>query len=355
MFRIPKIPKIGLKFLQKRNFNQRPVIIHNIHDFYVKSGKEKIVGAWLLAVSASVFGIVAIGGYTRLSKSGLSMVKWKPHGGWLPSTQEAWEKEFEEYKEYPEYQIMNKTMDVEGFKRIYFVEWFHRMIGRGIGLIFTGPMVYFWARGYFRYRLKVVSGILLGLGALQGGIGWWMVKSGLVDKHKTNEIDKTPRVSPYRLSIHAGFAYTIYGISIWNAFTLLRRPQEDFINLKNLMDHNIMRHKIRFATLLLLSVYLTGYLVAGNAAGHSCNTFPKVGEDWFIKKKHFISDIPLWRNFTENKLVIQVIHRTLACGVGSLFLYQIFKLLRLNLTSRARFSLVLLFAAVMAQGYIGMK
>ena len=197
------------------------------------------------------------------------MVKWKPHGGWLPRSQEEWEKEFEEYKEYPEYKVMNQGMDVEGFKRIYFVEWFHRMIGRGIGIIFTGPMVYFWARGYFKYRLKVMTGVLLGLGALQGGIGWWMVKSGLVDKNKTKEIDKTPRVSPYRLSVHAGFAYTIYGIALWQALNLLRRPQEDFINWKNILDHNKMRHKIRFSGLLLCAVYLTGFLVAGNAAGHS--------------------------------------------------------------------------------------
>ncbi|CAI2370050.1 unnamed protein product [Moneuplotes crassus] len=347
--------KLSLLNMPRRAYSGNPEIYNTIFDHYVKPGKHRVVGAWLLAVSASVFGIITIGGYTRLSKSGLSMVKWKPHGGWLPSTQEQWEQEFEEYKEYPEYKVTNKDIDVEYFKKIYFVEWFHRMIGRGIGVIFTGPMVYFWARGYFRYRMKMISTVLLGLGALQGGIGWWMVKSGLVDKTKTNEVDKTPRVSPYRLSVHAGFAYAIYGISIWNAFTLLRRPQEDFITLKNLVDHNLMRHKIRAAGLLLTAVYLTGFLVAGNAAGHSCNTFPKVGDDWFIKGKHFISDIPLWKNFTENKLVIQVIHRTLACGVGSLFLYNIVKLMGMNLTGRARFSLLLLSAVVLAQITIGIK
>jgi heme A synthase len=136
-----------------------------------------------------------------------------------------------------------------------------------------------------------------------------MVKSGLVDNKL---IDKTPRVSPYRLSVHAGFAYSIYSISLWLSMHLLRRPQEDFINLKNIRDHNLMRSKLKVAFLILLSVYLTGYLVAGNAAGVSCNTFPKVGNYWFIKKMHFNYDIPLWKNFTENKLVIQVIHRTLA-------------------------------------------
>mmetsp|Transcript_24692 Transcript_24692/g.21925 ORF Transcript_24692/g.21925 Transcript_24692/m.21925 type:complete len:313 (+) Transcript_24692:20-958(+) len=312
MFRFRKLPQLSLTPFIKRKFSNNPILVNTIHDYYCKPGKEKVIGTWLLAVSASVLGIVTIGGYTRLSKSGLSMVKWKPHGGWLPNNQEEWEKEFEEYKNYPEFQIMNKDMDVEGFKRIYFVEWFHRMIGRGIGVIFTGPMIYFWARGYFKYRLKVMTVVLLGLGGFQGGIGWWMVKSGLVDKNKTNEIDKTPRVSPYRLSVHAGFAYTIYATALWQAFNLLRKPQEDFITHKNIKEHNLMRHKVRFAGILLLGVYLTGFLVAGNAAGHSCNTFPKVGDNWFIKKKHFNFDTELWRNFTENKLVIQVIHRTLA-------------------------------------------
>ena len=161
-------------------------------------------------------------------------------------------------------------------------------------------------------------------------------------KNKTKELDKTPRVSPYRLSIHAGFAYTIYSISLWQAFHLLRRPQEDFINLKNLADHNFMRVKIRQGLMLLMLVYWTGFLVAGNAAGHSCNTFPKIGDEWFLKGKHFVHDIPLWRNFTENKLVIQVIHRTLASGIACFIFYQISRILRLNLTSRARFSLYLL-------------
>lgn len=159
-----------------------------------------------------MFSIIAIGGYTRLSKSGLSMVTWKPHMEKLPKTNEEWEKEFEHYKQFPEYKVMNQDMDVDGFKKIYFVEWFHRMIGRGIGVLFFVPMVYFWSRGFLRKRLKVVITGLFGLGAIQGGIGWWMVKSGLVDKNKTKEVDKAPRVSPYRLSVHAGTAYTIYSV-----------------------------------------------------------------------------------------------------------------------------------------------
>jgi cytochrome c oxidase assembly protein subunit 15 len=106
-------------------------------------------------------------------------------------------------------------MDVEGFKYIFFWEWFHRMVGRSIGVIFVVPGAYFAARGYIKSRLRNTLLATLGLGASQGAIGWWMVKSGLVDKKKTNEVDKTPRVSPYRLTVHAGNAYFLYGVCFW--------------------------------------------------------------------------------------------------------------------------------------------
>lgn len=115
-------------------------------------------------------------------------------------------------------------MDLEGFKRIYFVEWAHRIVARSIGLIFTGPLVYFWARGYLQPKMKKTLLGLLGFGALQGVIGWWMVKSGLVDKETTKELDKTPRVSPYRLMVHGYSAYIIFGVSLWLSMHMLRRP-----------------------------------------------------------------------------------------------------------------------------------
>ena len=115
-------------------------------------------------------------------------------------------------------------MDVTGFKTIFFWEWFHRIVGRSIGVIFFGPMVYFFARGYIMSRLKYTLMSMFGLGALQGAIGWWMVSSGLKDKKKTTEIDKTPRVSPYRLSVHAGNAYLLYAVCLWQALNCLRLP-----------------------------------------------------------------------------------------------------------------------------------
>ena len=135
---------------------------------FVVAGKEKIVGAWLALVSASVFAIVWIGGYTRLTKSGLSMVRWEPHRILPPMNAEQWEKEFEEYKKSPEWLNINqyKGMDVNGFKYIFFWEWFHRVIGRSIGVIFLGPMTYFMMRGYIKPHLRNVLFGLFGLGAL---------------------------------------------------------------------------------------------------------------------------------------------------------------------------------------------
>jgi cytochrome c oxidase assembly protein subunit 15 len=159
-----------------------------------------------------------------LTRSGLSMVKWHPHKISLPKNQQEWEEEFLEYQKFPEYYLLNKHkgMDVEGFKKIYFIEWAHRIVARSIGLIFVGPMTYFWFRGYLQPRMKRSLIGLLAFGGLQGAVGWWMVKSGLYEK--TKELDKTPTVSPYRLTFHGYNAYIIYGILFWLSLHLLRRP-----------------------------------------------------------------------------------------------------------------------------------
>jgi heme a synthase len=194
-----------------------PIIFNRTNELYVLKGKERAVGLWLLGISASIFGIVVVGGFTRLTKSGLSMVRWEPHRILPPIGKEEWEKEFEEYKQSPEWINVNSKlgMELDGFKKIFYWEWGHRILGRSIGFTFFVPMVYFWARGYLQNRLKFTLVSLFGLGGIQGAIGWWMVKSGLVDKKNTKELDKTPRVSPYRLATHAGFAYSLYSICLW--------------------------------------------------------------------------------------------------------------------------------------------
>lgn len=187
-------------------------------------------------------------------------------------------------------------MDLSGFKYIFFWEWGHRMLGRSIGFTFFGPLVYFWARGYLQTRLKMTLCSLFALGGLQGAIGWWMVASGLVDKKDTTEVDKTPRVSPYRLAVHAGFAYSLYGVCFWQALTLLRRPHEAVVNSMEKLAANNAHSSVmrRAAHLIFPFVLLTGFFTAGTNAGTSCNTFPWVGTHWFYSSKHFMSDIPLW-------------------------------------------------------------
>jgi len=306
--------------------------------------------------------MVAVGGYTRLTKSGLSMVRWEPHRMLPPITQEEWEKEFEEYKLSPEWIQVNskKGMDVEGFKYIFFWEWAHRMLGKSIGFTFFVPMTYFWMRGYLlRTTKRTLVGLLL-FGGLQGAIGWWMVKSGLVDKKQTNEVDKAPRVSPYRLAVHAGFAYTLYAVCFWSTLNLLRRPQEAVItSFQKLAQYNQLRYNIKaFSFSLLPFVLLTGFFTAGTNAGISCNTFPWVGEHWFYSRKHLLStdEVPLWRNFFENKLVCQVNHRTLATLMtvwASIVGVRCLRLTALNPITRA--SIVFLLAALWGQLFLGMN
>ena len=133
---------------------------------------------------------------------------------------------------------------MKGFKYIFFWEWFHRIVGRSIGVIFFTPMIYFFARGYIQPRLRNTLVGMFALGGLQGGIGWWMVKSGLVDKKEPKEVDKTPRVSPYRLAVHAGNAYFLYGICLWQTMNVLRRPQEAVITLKNMTQNHLIRKSL---------------------------------------------------------------------------------------------------------------
>lgn len=169
-------------------------------------------------------------------------------------------------------------------------------------------------------------------------------------------MDKAPRVSPYRLSVHAGFAYTLYTIVLWNTMTLLRRPQESVINtLPKVAANNAYRNTIVKTTKFILPiVLLTGFFTAGTNAGMSCNTFPKVGPNWFYNKNHFFADIPMWQNFVENKLVCQVNHRTIASIVTFMISYKAYYLLRLKgLTLSHRRALFFLVIALWCQMGLG--
>lgn len=272
---------------------------------------HRYVGYWLLGMSASVAGMVAVGGVTRLTKSGLSMTDWKLQGSLPPQNLAQWQAEFDRYKTFPEWQ-QRQRMTLEEFKYIYFWEWGHRMLGRSLGLLFVGPFAYFSLRGMIPRTLYPRMGLLFGLGGTQGLIGWWMVKSGLnVDPAQKKEI----RVSPYRLATHLGLAFTTYSACLWSGLDILNSSTQQMSTAKSLPPAALSAAKTlrRFSVInmcLVGTTVISGAFVAGNDAGRAYNTFPLMG-DQFIPDGILEMD-PLWRNIFENTATVQFDHRVLA-------------------------------------------
>ncbi|KAJ2157492.1 Cytochrome c oxidase assembly protein cox15 [Coemansia sp. RSA 552] len=298
-----------------------------------KGGKKRtvdapIVGYWTLFCASMVFGIIVWGGLTRLTESGLSIVEWKPiTGARLPASEDEWQAEFEKYKQFPEYHKVHIGISLDDFKRIYFMEWFHRNIGRLFGVVYLLPAAYFVAKGKVTRRGALKIG---GLGVLllgQGAMGWYMVASGL-EKGLAETPDAVPRVSQYRLTSHLSLAYLLYaGLSLygWNVFRANRLARNKIANpeaLRSLLlkpEIRSFRRKMTAATLLVGTTCLSGAMVAGLDAGLIYNEFPMMGlgitpplaELW---NKYFARGDPdaMWRNLTENPATVQLEHRGLA-------------------------------------------
>src|SRR5689334_20033592 len=221
----------------------------------------RAVAAWLFTCCALVFAMVVVGGVTRLTHSGLSIVEWQPIVGTLPPlTEAAWQEAFVKYQATPEFRHVNHAMDVAAFKGIFWWEYFHRLLGRLIGVAFFVPLAWFALRRRVPASLVPALVAILALGALQGAMGWYMVQSGLVDD---------PRVSQLRLTAHLGLAFLIFGAMFWTALSLLRADRAP--------DPASTRPLARFAfalTALLFVMVLAGGLVAGIRAGFAYNTFP---------------------------------------------------------------------------------
>src|SRR5210317_2217175 len=179
-----------------------------MHDI---SDDDRAIMRWLLVCLALIFAMVILGGVTRLTGSGLSMVTWHPTGAWPPTSLAEWQAEFELYQQFPEYLKLNRGLTLDGFKSIYWFEYSHRMLGRLIGLVFLLPFLYFWLRRKIRPGLTPRLVVMFFLGGLQGLLGWYMVKSGLVSN---------PHVSQYRLTAHLLAAILIYGFILWTIFNL---------------------------------------------------------------------------------------------------------------------------------------
>jgi len=259
-----------------------------------------------------------LGGYTRLSGSGLSMTSWRPKEWRLPATEEAWEKEFDIYKAFPEYQkTYADGMEISEFKRIYFVEWSHRMVGRSLGFGFVGPLLFFAARGALRRPLLYRLTGLLGLGAFQGGVGWWMVRSGLEkpEQHIEHSNNKNVRVSPYRIAFHWTMALALYGGTLWCAMSVLS-PAPAAIHLikSEIAAAQWLRRLAKPVTAVATTTLLSGPFVAGNEAGLAFNTWPKMGDDWVPPEVRTAwSNLSHnWRPIFEDTATVQFDHRMLA-------------------------------------------
>ena len=263
--------------------------------------RPRAIAVWLLAVAILVFLMVVVGGITRLTESGLSIVRWEPISGILPPIGEAaWAAEFAAYKQSPQYQLVNSGMSLADFKSIYFWEYVHRLLGRIIGLAFALPLAWFaWKRAIPRgYGWKLAG--LLALGALQGAIGWWMVASGLVDR---------PDVSHIRLAVHLLAALAIFAALLWVAFDLLALAR----------DAEARPARMPTAAIWMLSLlflqFLFGAYVAGLDAGYAYSSWPKMGGEWFPADAPMLE--PWLRNFADNPIMVQFVHRWLAFAVAA--------------------------------------
>jgi heme a synthase len=301
------------------------------------SGSERQIAIWLLVCCAILFSLIVLGGVTRLTGSGLSITDWRPVTGVLPPfSEQAWQQEFDLYRASPEYQQVNRGMSMAEFKVIYGYEYAHRLLARLLGLVFAVPLVWFWIRGRIPPRLRWPLLGLLGLGMLQGYMGWFMVASGLVD---------IPRVSPYRLAAHLGLALIIYAMMFWLALGLLR-PR------RSLAPERIRRGLQPLLVLVAVTI-ISGAFVAGLKAGFVYNTFPLMAGQWVPDGLLHLE--PAWRNWFENPATVQFSHRLLGLGTVALVLFVWLRALRLPLSSTQRFAFHGLAAAAILQATLGIK
>lgn len=275
----------------------------------MKENKSLII--WLLSGCFLVFVMVVVGGITRLTNSGLSMTDWHLVTDTFPPLTEAkWQETFEQYKQFPEYQKINIHNDftLQDYKFIYFWEWFHRFIGRILGFVFIIPFIYFLITKKINKPTLNKCYVLLGMGALQGFLGWFMVRSGLVDN---------PDVSHFRLSLHLTFAFITFAYTLWVALDLIY-PNRNKAILP-------LRKIAIFALILLLLQIIYGGFVAGLNAGLIHNHWPLMSDGQFLHESVILEKDTWFQRFTEGKSGVQFVHRTLAYAVVGLILTLFFK------------------------------
>ncbi|MEZ5759347.1 MAG: COX15/CtaA family protein [Emcibacteraceae bacterium] len=262
-----------------------------------KDRNNRHVAIWLFIVCAFVFAMVVVGGVTRLTESGLSMVNWEPISGVIPPlNDQQWTTEFEAYKQYPEYQKVNKGMSLDEFKSIFYWEYSHRLLGRLIGILFAVPFFIFMARRKVKRALKPHLWTMLILGGCQGLLGWWMVKSGLIDR---------PDVSHYRLTAHLGLAILIYIYMFWVALRLV-------MPIKEKTFYRPTKLAAFYVVIIFIQILLGG-LVAGLNAGLVSDTWPLMFGS--LIPDGLLGNNPWYSNLLDNPLTLHFEHRTFAYAV----------------------------------------
>jgi heme a synthase len=299
-----------------------------------------VILIWLWSLAALVFLMVIAGGATRLTESGLSITEWKPLTGILPPLGDAaWQAEFENYKKIPQYAGLFPDMDLNGFKFIFFFEWSHRLLGRFIGAAMAVPLIIFWLRGWLPQSFKPKLLAVLALGALQGFVGWWMVKSGLSDRIE---------VAQERLAIHLLLASVSFAALVWLAASL---QQSEAAFSRRILPG--LKWFAGAAVLLVLLQIGLGGLVAGLRAGRAFNTWPLIDGAFWPPLDQLTRLTPLWRNFLDNILLVQFQHRMTAYALLALVLAQALVTMRVAAGSRAARRALALTGLVAMQAAIG--
>ena len=300
---------------------------------------RRAVRLWLLAVAALMFVTVLVGGTTRLTESGLSIVEWKPVTGVLPPLDaRSWQAEFDKYKAIPQYRERNAGMSLDEFKTIYWWEWTHRMLARLVGAAFLLPLLWFLWRGELEPRLRARLWAIFGLGAALGVVGWWMVASGIAEG---------VRVSQYRLAFHLTLACAIFAAVLWTAQGLLPRANVT-------APARIRVSAMTLLVLVLVQIYL-GALVSGLRAGLIYNTWPLIDGSLIPENARLFFAAPWWRNFFENTLTVQFDHRMVAYALWLFALLHAADVARAVRGGAALTGALALSAAVTLQAALGVE
>ncbi|MEZ5820111.1 MAG: COX15/CtaA family protein [Bradyrhizobium sp.] len=292
---------------------------------------------WLIGVAALIALMVLVGGATRLTESGLSIVEWKPVTGTLPPLTDAqWQEAFEGYKKIPQYRELNAGMTLAEFKTIFWWEWAHRLLGRFIGVAYLLPFIYFLWRGALGTELKRRLWVIFALGGLQGAVGWWMVASGLTQRTE---------VSQYRLAAHLILALVIFAAIVWTVRRMRVRTEVTAP----------LRLKF-FGQLLLgltfLQIYF-GALVAGLRAGRAYNTWPEIDGAFIPSAGRLFFETPWWRNLFDNVLTVQFEHRMTAYLLLAVAVWHAIDTVRARTAGAVMRGAWWLAAAVLVQGVLG--